>query len=97
VRRLLALLAETFSDTYTVPATLPPHFSQQALNYYVGEFTGTGIQRANNWHMAIDNGWENTSFLDGTIVQQPALYLGGDRNPLLGNYSGLTGNAPSNH
>ena len=70
-------LPETFSDTYTVPATLPPYLSQQALDYYVGEFTRTGIQPANNWYIAIDKGWENTSFLDGAIVQQPALYVGG--------------------
>lgn len=72
---------ETFSETYTVPATLPPFLSQQALDYYVGEFTRTGIQPANNWFVAIDKSWENTSFLDGAIVQPPALYLGGDRDP----------------
>jgi pimeloyl-ACP methyl ester carboxylesterase len=72
---------ETFSDTYTVPETLPPFLSQRALDYYVGEFTRTGIQPSNNWYAAIDKGWENTSFLDGAIVQQPALFLGGDRDP----------------
>jgi pimeloyl-ACP methyl ester carboxylesterase len=72
---------ETFSDTYTVPATLPPHLSQQALDYYVGEFTRTGIGPANNCYAAADKGWENTSFLDGAIVQQPALFLIGDRDP----------------
>lgn len=72
---------ETFSDTYTVPAALPPHLSEQALDYYVGEFTRTGIQAANNWYAAVDEGWEHTSFLDGAIVQQPALFLAGDRDP----------------
>ena len=72
---------ETFSETYTVPATLPPHLSQQALDYYVSQFTRTGIQPANNWYVAIDKGWENTSFLDGAIVQQPSLYLGGEQDP----------------
>lgn len=72
---------ETLSETYTVPATLPPFLSQQALDYYVGEFTRTGIQPANNWYAAIDKGWEHTSFLDGAIVQQPALFLTGDRDP----------------
>jgi pimeloyl-ACP methyl ester carboxylesterase len=72
---------ETFSDTYTVPDTLPPFLSQEALDYYVGQFTRTGIQPANNWYIAIDKSWENTSFLDGAVVQQPALYLGGDSDP----------------
>jgi pimeloyl-ACP methyl ester carboxylesterase len=41
----------------------------------------TGIQPANNWYVTLDRGWENTSFLDGAIVQQPALFLTGDRDP----------------
>jgi pimeloyl-ACP methyl ester carboxylesterase len=72
---------EPLSETYAVPATLPPHLSQQALDYYVGEFTRTGIQPANKWYVAIDTSWEHTSFLDGAIVQQPALYVGGERDP----------------
>jgi pimeloyl-ACP methyl ester carboxylesterase len=72
---------ETFADTYTVPATLPPHLSPQALDYYVAEFTRTGIQPANNWYVAVDKGWEYTSFLDGAIVQQPTLFVTGDRDP----------------
>lgn len=74
---------ETFSDTYTVPETLPPHLSQQALDYYTGEFTRSGIHGANSWYAAIDKGWENTSFLDGATVAQPALFLTGDRDPSL--------------
>jgi pimeloyl-ACP methyl ester carboxylesterase len=72
---------ETLSQTYAVPAALPPHLSQQALDYYVGEFTRTGIRPANNWYAAIERTWENTSFLDGAIVRQPALFLGGENDP----------------
>jgi pimeloyl-ACP methyl ester carboxylesterase len=74
---------DTLSDTYTVPASLPPHLSQQALDYYVAEYMRTGIQPSNNWYIALDKGWENTSFLDGAIVQQPALFLTGERDPSL--------------
>ena len=72
---------ETFSDAYPVSPPLPPYLSHRALDYYVAEFTRTDIQPANNSYIAIDKGWENTSFLDGAIVQQPALYVGGDRDP----------------
>jgi epoxide hydrolase A/B len=51
------------------------------LDYYVAEFTRTGIQPATNWYVAVDKGWEYTSFLDGAIVHQPALFLTGDRDP----------------
>ena len=86
---------ESFSETYSVPATLPPHLSQQALDYYVAEFTRTGIQPANNWYVAIDKSWENTSFLDGAIVQQPALYLGGERDPSTKNLLGIERQGPA--
>ena len=86
---------DTFADTYTVPAKLPPYLTQQALDYYVGEFTRTGIQPANKWYAAIDKSWENTSFLDGAIVQQPALFLTGDRDPSLRPLFGIDRQGPA--
>lgn len=86
---------ETFSQTYTVPETLPPHLSQKALDYYVGEFTRTGIQPANNWYAALDKSWENTSFLDGAVVQRPALFLTGDRDPSLRPLFGIDRQGPA--
>jgi pimeloyl-ACP methyl ester carboxylesterase len=86
---------ETFSDTYTVPSTLPSFLSQQALDYYLENYKRTGIQPANNWYVAIDKGWENTSFLDGAIVQQPALYVGGDRDPSTKTLLGIDRQGPA--
>ena len=83
------------SDTYTVPATLPPHLSQQALDYYVAEFTRTGIQPANNLYAALDTGWEHMSFLDGAVVQQPALFLTGDRDPSIKPLFGIDRQGPA--
>ncbi|HEY6371256.1 MAG TPA: alpha/beta hydrolase [Candidatus Acidoferrum sp.] len=72
----------TLWDAIPVPdaGTLPPYLSQQAFDYYVSEYTRSGIQSANNWYGAIQKSWENTSFLDGAIVQQPALFVTGERD-----------------
>lgn len=86
---------EKFSETYTLPEALPPHLSRQALDYYVGEFTRTGIQPANNWYAAIDKSWESTSFLDGATVGQPALFLAGDRDPSLRPLFGIDRQGPA--
>ncbi len=86
---------ETFSETYTVPTTLPSFLSQQALDYYVAEYTRTGIQPANKWYVAIDKSWENTSFLDGAVVRQPALYVGGERDPSTRNLLGIDRQGPA--
>ncbi len=72
---------ERFEDTYTVPETLPAFMSQAAMDYVVGEFTRRGIQGALNWYGALDSTWRHTSFLDGVVVQQPAVFLTGDRDP----------------
>lgn len=86
---------ENFSDTYTVPDTLPPYLSQQALDYYVSEFSRTGIRPANNWYAAIDLGWQATSFLDGATVKQPALFLTGERDPSLKPLFGIDRQGPA--
>lgn len=74
---------EQFRDTYTVPKVLPPHLSQTALDYYVSEFTRTGIQPSIHWYGAIDRTWEMTSFLDGVVAKLPAVFLTGERDPAL--------------
>ena len=72
---------ERHEDTYVVPKTLPPFLSQQAMDYVVSEFTRRGIQGALNLYAALDLTWRVTSFLDGVIVQHPAVFLNGDRDP----------------
>jgi pimeloyl-ACP methyl ester carboxylesterase len=83
------------SPRRTVPETLPPFLSQQALDCYVGEFTWTGIEPANDWCTAIDTGWENTSFLDGAVVEQPALFLTGEHDPSLRTVRGVDRQGPA--
>lgn len=86
---------ENFRDTITVPQTLPPYLSQQALDYYVSEYTRSGIKGPNNWYAALDRGWEVTSFLDGATVKQPALFLTGERDPSLKTFHGVDRQGPA--
>ena len=72
---------ERFEDTYTIPGTLPPFMNEQVIGYIVGEFERRGIQGALNWYGAQDATWRHTSFLDGVVVHQPAVFLTGDRDP----------------
>lgn len=73
----------TIWDAVPVPAggALPPHLSRQAFDYYVSESERSGIEGPNAWYGALQSGWENTSFLEGAIVKQPALFLTGERDP----------------
>ena len=72
---------ELFQDTYTVPTSLPKFMTERGMDYVVGEFTRRGIQGALNWYSALDPTWRHTSFLEGVVVRQPAVFLTGDRDP----------------
>jgi pimeloyl-ACP methyl ester carboxylesterase len=54
-----------------------------------------GIPRDKALSAAIDKGWANTSFLDGAIVQQPALFVGGDRDPSTKTVFGIDRQGPA--
>ena len=57
--------------------------SARALDYYVDEYTRTGFTGALNHYRCRDRNWEITSFLDGALVRQPSLFIGGAADPSL--------------
>lgn len=75
--RFLFDKSERLLDTGTQPDTLPAWLTEQDLDYYTGEFERTGFQGALNWYRNIDHRWEQTPFLTGAKVRQPALFIGG--------------------
>jgi hypothetical protein len=57
--------------------------SARAIDYYVDEYTRTGFTGALNHYRCRDRNWEITSFLDGAVVRQPSLFIGGAADPSL--------------
>ena len=57
--------------------------SARAIDYYVEEYTRTGFTGALNHYRCRDRNWEITSFLDGAMVRQPSLFIGGAADPSL--------------
>jgi pimeloyl-ACP methyl ester carboxylesterase len=57
--------------------------SARALDYYVVEYARTGFTGALNHYRCRDRNWEITSFLDGALVRQPSLFIGGAADPAL--------------
>jgi pimeloyl-ACP methyl ester carboxylesterase len=87
--------SESFFDTITIPEALPDYLSPEAFDYYLSEFSRTGIRSALNWYRAIDDGWQNTSFLDGAVVRQPSLFMTGARDPALKSIFGIDRQGPA--
>jgi pimeloyl-ACP methyl ester carboxylesterase len=65
------------------PTALPAWLSEADIDFYVGEFARTGFRGGLNWYRNIDRNWELLAPFAGTKVTVPALYMAGDRDPVI--------------
>jgi pimeloyl-ACP methyl ester carboxylesterase len=90
---------EKFLDSVVVPKKLPPWLSEADLDFFTGEFKRTGFRGALNWYRNIDRNWELTGFLDSAKLDQPTLFVAGERDAVIefyaDAYQALETNAPN--
>jgi pimeloyl-ACP methyl ester carboxylesterase len=65
------------------PPTLPPWLTAADIDFYAVEFTRTGFRGGLNWYRNIDRNWELLAPFNGVPVGVPALYIAGDRDPVV--------------
>ena len=75
-----AKLLDTMADCGDA---LPGWLSPADLDAYTSEFTRSGFRGPLNWYRNFDRTWERTADLAGKRIEQPALFLVGDRDPVL--------------
>ncbi|HEY2506514.1 MAG TPA: alpha/beta hydrolase [Streptosporangiaceae bacterium] len=71
-------------DTLTAPAELPSWLTQQDIDTYVAQFAQAGFTGPLNWYRNLDRNFELTSAWKHAPVLVPALFLAGERDPVLG-------------
>ena len=59
---------------------LPPWLTAEDVDTYVQAFTKSGFRGGLNWYRNIDYNWVLTAPFDGMKVEQPALFVTGDRD-----------------
>ncbi|MDH1265929.1 alpha/beta hydrolase [Pseudomonas sp. GD03944] len=64
------------------PGVLPPWCDAEAFAVYKQTFTGRGFHGALNWYRNFARNWQRTEPLDALNVEQPALFLLGDKDPV---------------
>jgi pimeloyl-ACP methyl ester carboxylesterase len=64
------------------PLQPPPWLSEQELAVYTAAFQRTGFTGGLNWYRNIDRNWELTADVAERRVEQPALFLTGERDPV---------------
>ena len=69
-----------FLDSMTDPDELPGWLTEADLDYFASEFLRTGFRGGLNWYRNIDRNWELAAPFQGMKVNQPALYIIGERD-----------------
>jgi len=64
------------------PPRSPAWLSEEELNVYVEAFERTGFTGGLNWYRNIDRNWELSAPLADRRVEQPALFLTGELDPV---------------
>ena len=72
-----------FLDGLPEPKTLPKWLAEEDLDYFTKEFERTGFRGGLNWYRNFDRNWEITADLAEAKVEQPALFVAGDRDGVL--------------
>jgi pimeloyl-ACP methyl ester carboxylesterase len=76
-----AKLLETMADCGD--DALPSWLSQTDLDYYTEQFERGGFRGPLNWYRNIDRNFALTPSLRGKRIEQPAMFIAGDREPVL--------------
>jgi len=64
------------------PGVPPAWCSPEDFEVYVRTFEGRGFRGALNWYRNFERNWERTAVLAERKVEQPALFLLGDKDPV---------------
>jgi pimeloyl-ACP methyl ester carboxylesterase len=72
-----------FLDGMAEPAQLPAWLTEADLDYYTAEFERTGFRGGLNRYRNMDRDWEELPQLAGARVEQPALFIAGERDGVI--------------
>jgi pimeloyl-ACP methyl ester carboxylesterase len=70
-------------DTAPEPASLPAWLTEQDIDAYVDQYARAGFTGPLNWYRNIDRNWELTAAWQHATIGVPALFIAGDRDPVL--------------
>jgi pimeloyl-ACP methyl ester carboxylesterase len=64
-------------------AKLPPWLTEEDVEFFAAEFQRSGFTGGLNYYRNMDRNWALTPFLDGAKILQPALFIAGDKDPVI--------------
>ena len=76
-----AFFLELMEDT----EVLPPWLTEEDLDYFVAAYQERGFRGPLNWYRNMDLTWEFAAPFQGRKIEQPALFVSGDRDLIANN------------
>jgi pimeloyl-ACP methyl ester carboxylesterase len=78
-------MGQGFVEQLVVPDRLPSWLTEDGVAFYVSEFSGSGFRGGLNWYRNINALPAVLGPFVGAVINQPALYLGGEHDLIAGN------------
>ncbi|HTE42350.1 MAG TPA: alpha/beta hydrolase, partial [Steroidobacteraceae bacterium] len=72
-----------FLDRLNVTDKMLAWTSDADVDVFVKEYQRTGFRGGLNWYRNIDRNWELTAPWEGALIEQPALFIAGTRDPVI--------------
>jgi pimeloyl-ACP methyl ester carboxylesterase len=72
-----------FLDAANAPPKLPPWLTEQDIQAYVSQYAQSGFTGPLNWYRNMDRNWELTSAWQHAAITVPALFVAGQRDPVI--------------
>jgi epoxide hydrolase A/B len=73
----------TFLEALPDPPVLPGWLTEADVDFYAAEFARTGFRGGLNWYRNLDRSWELMAAWRGARITVPALFIAGDRDPVI--------------
>lgn len=80
---LLVPEGKGFLGRVVTPPALPAWLREADIAVFANEYRRTGFRGGLNWYRNIDRNWELTAPWQGALIQQPALFIAGSRDPVI--------------
>lgn len=81
--RFIFSRGESILDTQHVPEKVPQYLTEADIDVYTQAFERTGYGPALNWYRNYNRNWELTPHLSEAKIQQPALFITGEKDDVL--------------
>lgn len=69
-------------DGIATPGELPHWCTAEDFKLYIETFKKDGFRGALNWYRNFERNWQKTEFLQDVKIEQPTLFLVGDKDPV---------------